>query len=417
MLERERKAMSKKSKIKNTLAAKHPTEWTFADIIAPITTEEFFRDYFGKKFLHIPGAADKFKNVMTWDILTDLLNMSSIWSSSSLMLSKDRNLVTPEEYCVPDVDRSGNNIMLPKTDLVMEKLHEGATLVCNDLDALNPGLRGIAGALEKAFNGKSQANLYCSSRQRQAFQTHFDTHDVFAMHMEGEKVWRVFSGLEDHPIRHPASMKTEVKQMQDRGETYDEIALKPGDFLYLPRGLYHDALSSTEGCIHIAFGVTGYIGMDVLSTMGAALVHNSKIRENLPRLSEGRAAIKAHITKIAEEITKTITSDNFINATMNHMENFHFERGGFDLPLKAEEIHYQTTSDNFSVAFINGHSVLKNDKQGIPIPPHLVAEITWIVHTTKFNRNDFTEYFHNLGIEVLDKMLTDLQNMKVIKQL
>ena len=33
---------------------------TFRELVAPIDPEVFFRDTYGKKPLHIPGAADKF---------------------------------------------------------------------------------------------------------------------------------------------------------------------------------------------------------------------------------------------------------------------------------------------------------------------------------------------------------------------
>ena len=50
---------------------------------------------------------------------------------------------------------------------------------------------------------KLQANLYLSSQKRQGFQVHFDTHDVFAVHVMGEKTWMVYEGHSASPIAHP----------------------------------------------------------------------------------------------------------------------------------------------------------------------------------------------------------------------
>ena len=36
-----------------------------------------------------------------------------------------------------------------------------------------------------------------------AFGPHFDLHDVFAFHFEGEKVWNIYENIEDCPINHP----------------------------------------------------------------------------------------------------------------------------------------------------------------------------------------------------------------------
>lgn len=412
--------MSKKSKKPVSLASGlnslEASQWTFADIIAPITPKEFFNDYFGKKHLHIPGAADKFSKVMSWDILSNLLNMNTIWSAESLMLAKDRKVLPAHEYCQPAMDRSGNNVMMPQIEKVQEKIKEGATLVCNEIDSLGTGLRAISNALEKATNGKSQANLYCSSRQRQAFQSHYDTHDVFAMHMEGEKIWRIFKTLENFPIRHPAYQKSNPKMMEDRGDLLEEITLKPGDFLYIPRGQYHDALSSSEGCIHIAFGLTGYIGMDVIQNISAALVHNPLIRQNLPRTALGRNELKSHLKKVAQSITETITGDQFLDATLNQIDNFHYERSSVGLPVKADDIQFSITSDQLSIVTDQGRTLLKNGSQGLPIPPQLIDQVSWIVKKSTFNRTQFTEKFGELGIENLDKTLIDLENMKVIRK-
>lgn len=412
--------MSKKSKKQDSpvlnLNDFDPSKWTFSDIIAPITQEEFFRDYFGKKHLHIPGAADKFAKVMSWKILNDLLNMNTIWSAESLMLAKDRKVIPATEYCLPTVDRSGNNVMMPQIDLVKEKIQAGATLVCNEIDSLGAGLRAISTSLEKATNGKSQANLYCSSRQRQAFQSHYDTHDVFAMHMEGEKVWRIFKTQENFPIRHPAYQKSNPKMLEDRGDLLEEVTLKPGDFLYIPRGQYHDALSSSAGCIHIAFGLTGYIGMDVIQNIGAALIHNQFTRQNLPRAELGRDALKAHMKRMAKNITETLTSEQFLDATLHQIENFGYKRNSIELPVKAEDIQFSTTSNQLKVVTEKGQTLLKNGAQGLPIPPQLVEQVSWIVGQNQFNRNQFTEKFSGLGIENLDKTLHDLENMKVIRK-
>ena len=45
--------------------------------------------------------------------------------------------------------------------------------------------------------------LYFSMASHQAFGPHFDVHDVFAIHFEGEKVWNIYENIEKSPINHP----------------------------------------------------------------------------------------------------------------------------------------------------------------------------------------------------------------------
>ena len=175
----------------------------FAQILDPVTPEAFFAEYYGKKPLHVPGTPDKFAAVLSWQILNEILNMNSIWSAGSLQLFLDSQAVAPKQYCQPAIDRNQARVMRPDPSQVAALLGRGASLVANDVDALTPGMAAVAGALESALNATAQANVYGSKRQRRAFDSHFDTHDVYALHVEGEKTWRIYETQAEAPIAHP----------------------------------------------------------------------------------------------------------------------------------------------------------------------------------------------------------------------
>src|SRR5690606_35780596 len=133
---------------------------------------------------------------------------------------------------------------------VKDFLRRGATLVANDIDHLSPGLTAFASAMEEALGGKVQGNLYLSSRRRQGFGAHFDTHDVYAVHVEGTKTWHVYEGRATDPIAHPA-FKTLGREHHEKakGAKLMDVHMAPGDLLYLPRGQYHDALADEGGTV------------------------------------------------------------------------------------------------------------------------------------------------------------------------
>src|SRR5581483_3586292 len=177
---------------------------SFQDFLAPVTVEDFRRNYLDRAPLHVAGAPDKFAAVMSWGELNRLLDMTAIWSSQSLQLALDCQLIAPERYCRRGRDRQGRVAWLPQPALVRGLLRQGASILLNDIDTLGPGLRAVAGLLEQALGAKVQINLYCSWRERQAFPSHFDTHDVFALQIAGEKRWTVFQGRFEQPIAHPS---------------------------------------------------------------------------------------------------------------------------------------------------------------------------------------------------------------------
>src|SRR5215831_20123954 len=70
---------------------------SFADFLAPVTVEQFRRDYLDRAPLHIPGGPGKFADVMSWPDLNRLLDMSGLWSAQSLSLALDCKIIAQEE--------------------------------------------------------------------------------------------------------------------------------------------------------------------------------------------------------------------------------------------------------------------------------------------------------------------------------
>lgn len=391
---------------------------SFDDILAPISSEKFFADYYDKKPLYIPGTPDKFKNVMNWGVLTRLLNMNAIWSEESLLLVLDRKVISPEEYCHSEMDRNGNNCLRPDAEKVMDWLSKGASLGINDIDTLTPEIANVVTIFEKALTAKGQCNLYCSWHQRQAFHSHYDTHDVYAIHFEGEKTWRVWTNRMPHPVRHPRFISSgEDFDTKNRGEVLMEVIMKPGDLLYLPRGWYHDALSSSEGCNHIAFGMTHIIGLDLLTNISDMAVNQEIYRHNFPRLEEGRGALKAHAKKLISELADIVETDEFLDAFERFQENYYYKRGGFSLPIKATEIEFKIVDPTLKLQQHQGQWGLVGAKGGVAIPPGYEKPLGWVLSRKSFRRNEFTVAFADMGIDQLDSFLGEILRMKVIHKL
>ena len=47
-----------------------------------------------------------------------------------------------------------------------------------------------------------------------------------------------------------------------KGRVAEEILMRPGDLLYLPRGQFHDALASTDASIHVTLSCAEPNGLD-----------------------------------------------------------------------------------------------------------------------------------------------------------
>ena len=391
---------------------------SLADILAPIGETEFFRDWHDKRPLHVPAKnPDKFASVMSWDILNDCLNMTAIWGTRSLAMVLDNKPQPPERYCHQAIDRNAQQGWQPNAHEVKALLRAGASLVANDLDTLHPGIALAATALEGALGGTAQSNVYCSWAAHQAFDSHYDTHEVFALHVAGEKVWRVYENRIDFPIAHPA-FKDLSQEMHDRqkGRVIMEVRLKPGDLLYIPRGYYHDALADSEGTLHITFGVTHVIGMDLLSLLLDHAVADPLFRKNFPLPSENPAADRAHIRALAARLGKIAGSGAMEEDVARLRRGFCHPRGGFNLPDDVLAWRYSVHARDLKVVARGAHNVLKGPKGAAPIPPGDEAAVAWIISQREFSPQDMRVALPALATKDRDRILGDLKAMKVISR-
>lgn len=392
------------------------TPWTLSRLLAPMDEAEFLAEYFDRKPVHIPGDPDKFREVMNWDKLNAILNMTAVWGSQSLKLVQDRQTIPPARYCRQATGREGGSLLQPDAERVMALLRDGASLVANDIDTMNAGMRALADGLEAALSCKVQSNLYCSWKQRQAFNSHFDTHDVFALHMEGEKTWNVYETRIDHPVRHAEFTRfTEADHERQRGKILMQVTMTPGDLLYIPRGYYHDALASGSEALHLAYGTTGVIGLDVISALYEAAVKSPAFRHNLPRRDAGPEALRAHLAGLAEEMKRIVESDAFLNAFAAFQAAHKMPRGGFDLPIEAVERHYRVTRGDFRIVRQGKQPALAAPGMTVPFPPPLETPIAWVVGQTRFARGDLLSAFPDRLVQEVDRMLDVLVRNRVIE--
>lgn len=393
---------------------------SFAEIIAPVTEAEFFETFHNRHFLHIPAPApDKFADVMSWDIFTNMLNMTAIWSPASLGVCLDTKMIPAEQYCREAVDRNNQPNFQPDAEKVKSWLRQGASLVANDIDTLWPGTAAAADALERRLGGKVQSNLYCSWNQHQAFDTHFDTHDVYALHCAGEKVWRIYEGRLDRPVAN-AAFKDLGPEYHDehRGAVAAEVTLRPGDLLYIPRGQYHDALASSDGAIHLAFGLTHVIGIDVLTLLFEQAMSDPLFRTNAPLPEAGPEGRRRWLEEIADRLREITKSDALADNLEAYRETFRYYRGGFDLPAdalekKADE-RFGVIVSSLEVVNTEGKFVLQSAKGSVPIPDELADPISWVITNGNFSTEELAAAFPQLTSDVRDKLISSLTAMKAI---
>ena len=208
----------------------------FAALIAPFDADTFRAQYFGKRPLHIRREAAGRPAVLGWQRFNEVLALTPYWNEDTLKVYFKSRAALRENYC-DTADLRAGALAPVNPAKVKALLGLGASLVANHVHRVCPEVGAVTAMLEREFAARAFANVYCSFQGVQAFQTHFDLHDAFAVQEEGEKTWRVYEARADAPVNPvPPGDEWEKWLTDTRGKLLFEAVMRPGDILYLPRG-------------------------------------------------------------------------------------------------------------------------------------------------------------------------------------
>lgn len=319
------------------------------ELLHPITPAQFRAEYQDRKPLHIPASADGRKqDVLSWTVFNALLNQPALWTAENLKLMRDHLPVPTEQYCKVAQTPTGP-VVRPWPKKVEMFLATGASLVANDVLHMYAPVTEIGAMLGRTFAAAIGANIYCSFEGVRAFGTHFDYHDVFVIHTEGEKVWNLYENRADNPVDvAPDTLESRRWFEQNRGPLMAEITMKPGDVLYLPRGWFHDALARDGASLHITFSVNPLYGRIILSLLDNAAMQNSAFRAFFPPAQEdGGRPLRTRLTEMGQLLASIAASPAFLEEVAMVQERIQARAPAFALPERKPITLYRTTGRAF----------------------------------------------------------------------
>ena len=291
----------------------------FAELIRPLDPHDFLSTVLGREPHHFPGASDRFASLFSFAEMNRLLGMWRLWSERTFKLVLDGRDLAAEEFCVSGRSRQGHPVMLVDARRVEALMARGATVVLDVMESLSPGVRAIAHALQSVLGGTALCNVYCSFEAHAGFPSHYDTTDVFALHIAGVKRWRVYEGRAVQPVDRPGhsySYHSAAHHERARGRVLAEVEMTPGDVLYLPRGQYHDALAIDGASLHLSFGITRATGLDFMSLLGEALVDEALLREELPHFDDATATAR-HLQRLGAHLAQLLEAPDLAGQVAN----------------------------------------------------------------------------------------------------
>ena len=373
----------------------------------------FFSNNFGKKYTHKREFINNANRVVSLEILDDMLSKSNIWNNKNFKMMLDQKTLNFNDYSSLSIDITGSNNR-PDVDKVQRLVSKGASIILNDIEKYNTNLLKISDELQKLTQGRCQGNLYFSMASHKAFGPHFDLHDVFAFHFEGEKVWNIYENIEVSPINHPVFNISSEERINRAGKLIDQVTLKPGDLLYIPRGQYHDALASKNGAIHVAFGLTYFKPIDLMSSLWEKFILNDFMRYDI-QLNPNKNDLRVILDKFSKEIADIITSEETLEILNTNINNWPYKIKEYSIKtLALEGIRYDVDK---SVRFEkkDNKSFLVSGKNSVEIPKQYSALTQYILDREFVTDKIILKEFKNTSKEIITECLENLSNMKVLK--
>lgn len=364
-----------------------------------------------KKYIHLKNENENLKEVMNINNLNKLISMHNCWDKKNFSLVLNKNTI-PFSAFLTTGDALGFAKMAPDPIKVENYIKKGASLVLNDLVYFSEDIEKLASDLQTITNGRCQANLYFSMQSHQAFAPHFDTHDVFALHCEGEKLWNIYENFEKDPINHPIFKQELNDKTENPGKIIDQVLLKPGDLLYLPRGQFHDALASKNGAIHIAFGITYLKPIDIFQYYYEQIIVNDYFRSDIREINSTNEMKDIH-TEISSQLNKIFSNEKLYQHSLNYFKQWPYKFTSYNIKKIINDGVQYELAKNISILEEDEKVFLINEKHKVPVPEKF-TEITRFAFENKIvSYKSIKLKFNKISDEIINDFIDAMKNMKV----
>lgn len=280
---------------------------SFEALIAPLSAQEFLDRHYEQSAAVVGrDRPDRYKSLLSLeDVDRFLASADHVYPDVYLVNAANPDL-KPSDYCGPN----------QRIDLrrLYDQFANGATIVLFGIQDRIPALKALCRSVEKRLSVACDTNIYLPPAGSHGLRPHYDNHDVFVLQVEGSKSWTLF----DSPLPLPMPGQSFAQLRPEPGPVSRQFVLHPGDLLYCPRGLMHDAEAGGAVSLHITLGLKGLTWTDLLIEAVAEMALNDvEFRRLLPvgYAGEGwdRAAAANRFRALTTRLAEATNADKLLD--------------------------------------------------------------------------------------------------------
>lgn len=246
-------------------------KYSFEQLIAPLSLEEFVANYWEQKdFVLKRQDSDFYSDLLSMDIIDEILDRHRK-NGDNFRVANQQELVEPARYLNADGSYNLNKLYSLYAD--------GFSIVLRRLDQHWLPIKKLCYALRQTVSHHVKANMYLTPPESTAYRPHTDAHDVVILQISGTKHWKLYDPFYETPLvdsPQPAITRDHLSNMR-------EITMEAGDFMYIPRGVPHEASTGDESSLHLTIGIFPVQVMDLLiKSLHIKAYQNRDLRKALP---------------------------------------------------------------------------------------------------------------------------------------
>jgi len=142
----------------------------------------------------------------------------------------------------------GRKLYFMDKELLNNEINNGAAVVLEGIDVLDSNVNEFAARLDNSLPCVlATAEVFFSQQDNEAYEGHCDADDVLVVQLAGKKTWQLF---QPQQRRYAGIENLSDPQL---GPVMQEIAMRPGDALYLRAGVPHRCITNAPFSLHMSF--------------------------------------------------------------------------------------------------------------------------------------------------------------------
>ena len=235
-------------------------------LLDPVPREDFLSLYWERQPLFVsresPGYFD---DLFSLDDFDALIARSDLWHPNVRVFLAGRQLSSGEFSTTWRYGREIHNRLIDRSKL-LDLIRQGATVNLLGVERTCSEISLLSRRLEQETGFPVHTTAFFTPPHAVNIPPHYDMVDVFVVQVSGTKEWGLWQPDRVLPLTTDTAGR--IYQPGDgpvaRERELGRYVLRPGDTLYVPRGVLHEAVTTDQTSLHLAVGVNVHRWHDVI---------------------------------------------------------------------------------------------------------------------------------------------------------